>query len=302
MLNNKFNALVQRWAARLRLAPVVVWLLAINLAVFIAFHLLGGLGNFWSPNFREELTEWLAVPASLQNSGGNGSDLLHHPWTLLTYMFFHEGFLHLLFNMLWFVVFALLFLRYATPKKLISLYLLGGLAGALVYIVTFNLVPYFQSVLSKSYALGASAAVMAVTLAATMQYPNEKVYIYGLIGVKLKYLAIITIALDLLSLASDNAGGHLAHLGGAAVGLLYQPTLNWFQKLPAHLRYTRHRRSAAQRFTYTKNTSSPHAKYRASTRDTVDEREIEAILKKLAQHGYSALSTDEKEKLFRKRS
>lgn len=302
MLNNKFNALVQRWAARLRLAPVVVWFLAINLAVFIAFHLLGGLGNFWSPNFREELTEWLAVPASLQNSGGNGSDLLHHPWTLLTYMFFHEGFLHLLFNMLWFVVFAMLFLRYATPKKLISLYLLGGLAGALVYIVTFNLVPYFQSVLSKSYALGASAAVMAVTLAATMQCPNEKVYIYGLIGVKLKYLAIITIALDLLSLASDNAGGHLAHLGGAAVGLLYQPTLNWFQKLPAHLRYTRHRRSAAQRFTYTKNTSSPHAKYRASTRDTVDEREIEAILKKLAQHGYSALSTDEKEKLFRKRS
>ena len=121
-----------------------------------------------APEVSDTILSFLAVPASFE-------DLIRKPWTILTYMFLHEGFLHLLFNMLWLYWFATIFLHYFDHKKLVNLYILGGLAGALLYIISFNLFPAFSEVIHVSIALGASASVMAIVIATATYVPNYHV-------------------------------------------------------------------------------------------------------------------------------
>jgi len=171
-------------------------LIYLNLGVFLAvkiaqiFFIL-----FDAPQGFESLLRWFAVPASLP-------DLIRKPWTLITYMFLHEGFLHILFNMLWLFWFGRIFLEYLDQKKLVSVYLLGGIVGAILYIISFNLFPVFKSVLTESVALGASASVIAVVIAIAAYVPNHTVYLMFIGPVKIKYIGIIIfIVTSVLSLA-----------------------------------------------------------------------------------------------------
>ena len=136
-------------------------------------------------------------------------------------MFVHEGFLHLLFNMLWLYWFGQIFLQYFTGRSLGSLYLLGGLAGALLYVVAFNTIPYYMD-MGRGWLIGASAAVMAIVMGAAFYRPDVQLHLFLLGPVKIVYIALFAFVLDFLSLGNPtNPGGHVAHIGGALLGYLF---------------------------------------------------------------------------------
>src|SRR6056297_12783 len=129
----------------------LIKLIYINVGVFLFIKVMQVLAFlFGFSGISDLLLQWLAVPADLPR-------LLTRPWTLFTYMFLHEGFIHILFNLLWLYVFGRIFLMYLSEKRLTSVYLVGGLSGAVLYILAFNIFPAFQQAVPMSIALGASA-------------------------------------------------------------------------------------------------------------------------------------------------
>ena len=194
---------------------ILTKLIAINLAVFLAVNIIGVIfflsASQWSTG---TVVRLFAVPASL-------SALAVKPWTLFTYMFLHEGFLHILFNILWLYWFGIIFLRYFSQNQLLGLYIIGGLFGGIFYILSFNLFPVFKPYVESSVALEASASVIAIVIATALYIPNYSVNIIFLGPVKLKWIALVMILLDIIGITSSNSGGHLAHLGGAIMGWIF---------------------------------------------------------------------------------
>ena len=187
---------------RYKQGSVLLKLIYINVAVFIIIRLLAvflTLFNWDTLNF----LSYVEVPSSL-------SVLLIRPWTLITYMFVHYEILHILFNMLWLYWFGVIFLQYFGEKQMGGLYILGGLAGAVFYIISYNVFPYFSG--HQGMMCGASASVIAIVVATAMRVPDYKVNLLFLGAISLKYIAIVTILIDLLSVTSGNGGGHIAHL------------------------------------------------------------------------------------------
>jgi membrane associated rhomboid family serine protease len=271
-------------------------LIYVNLGVFVVCKLIA-VGFFLfsqSGVFNQYVMTLLAVPAYLPT-------LMVRPWTVFTYMFFHLDFLHILFNLLWLYWFGKVFLLYFNQKQLTSLYLIGGLSGAFLYILAYNTFPAFQSVLTYSQALGASAAVMAIAIGIAFYAPD---YIFNLIligPVKIKYIALFFILTDVIMIAGNNAGGHIAHLGGAMVGYYFAVAmrkgnditkpLSRFLDLFVSL-FTRRKKMT---ITYQKATQDYDFNYKKAQ----NQAEIDRILDKIAQNGYDSLSKIEKETLFK---
>ncbi|MEG1616060.1 MAG: rhomboid family intramembrane serine protease [Bacteroidales bacterium] len=230
----------------------------------------------------------------------NPATLLYQPWTLVTYMFLHTNFLHLLFNMLWLYWFGQLFLRWFTEKQLGGIYFMGGIFGGLLYILSYNLFPMFTDVVSHSFLLGASASVLAIVVATAMRAPNDEVYLLFLGAIKLKYIAMFVVALSFVNVISDNAGGNIAHLGGALFGFLFvvsykkgtdltrgvnmliDKVVNWFKPRPK----MRVQMGDRQR----------DMDYNRRKKEQLEE--IDQILDKMKRSGYDGLTAEEKRKLF----
>lgn len=138
----------------------------------------------------------------------------------------HAGFLHILFNMLWLYWFGALFLYFFSGKHLRGLYIVGGICGGLLYMISYNVFPYFRPMTAYSTMVGASASVLAIVVATAYREPNYPVRLLFFGNVRLKYLALIVVLTDLLFITSSNAGGHIAHLGGALAGLWFAASLN----------------------------------------------------------------------------
>ena len=187
----------------------------INVAVFILVHLIGLLIFFFTGVSGSSMVAyWLALPADF-------GQLILKPWSIITYMFLHEGFLHIAFNMLILYFGGQIFLQFLDAKKLIGTYILGGISGGLLFILTFNIFPVFNEIVSGALALGASASVMAVLIAIAAYVPNYSIRLMLLGNVKLKYIALFYVIMDIISIPQGNAGGHIAHLGGAFFGLYF---------------------------------------------------------------------------------
>ena len=185
-------------------------LIYVNVGVFLLFSILGVFSFMFQFNLSPVL-DHLYLPAE-------NSKLLSQPWAFITYMFLHNGFLHLLFNMVWLHFAGKIFLQYLNPKQLLSTYILGGISGGLIFIIAYNYIPALATYTENAQALGASAAVLAIMVAIATYTPNYSVR-FPFIGiVKLKHIAIFSVMLDLLSIPKGNAGGHIAHLGGALFG------------------------------------------------------------------------------------
>lgn len=276
----------------------LIKLIYINLAVFLAVNILQVVVFlFTGKPSTLGLIDWLAVPADLGN-------LITRPWTLLTYMFLQKGFIHILFNLLWLYVFGRIFLMYFNEKRLLSVYLVGGLAGAALYILAFNVFPAFQGNLDESIALGASASVMAVVIAISVYKPDYSINLLFLGPVRLKYIALFVILLDIIRIASPNAGGHIAHIGGAIFGYFY---IVQFRKGKNMTRgFDRFMDSVfalfkpKPKFKVTHKRAKTDIEYNKEKKDR--QEKINKILDKISKYGYNSLSKEEKELLFREKN
>lgn len=298
----------------LRYGNMVTKLILVNVGVFFALKLLyvaGFLAQY--PQVHTWLLNHLQVPADLHQ-------LAMQPWSLVTYMFLHDGFMHILFNLLWLFWFGQIFMLYLGDKRILPLYFLGGLAGALFYIGAYNLFPVFAPQASSALMMGASASAMAIVFGATAINPDHQVQLilFGL--VRIKFLALFTLLLDIISIPTGNAGGHLAHLGGAAAGFAYirmwQSGFDLFGfldfkkvKKGPKLVYKRPYHptgAAADNITQTVG-GSEIIKTRKNSGDNpsggfrqtlTDQEKLDEILDKISQSGYDSLSKEEKEFLF----
>lgn len=276
----------------------LIKLIYINLAVFLAVKIISVFFFLVSTSQTFSLVRWLAVPADLHN-------LLYRPWTIFTYMFLHEGFLHILFNMLWLYWFGQIFLHYFDDKKLLSVYLVGGVAGAALYILSFNVFPVFEQITPVSFALGASASVIAIVIATSVFAPNYKINLLFIGPVALKYIALVTIILDVLSIASSNAGGHIAHLGGALFGYLYIVQLKkgknitrGFDRFMDKL-FSIFKPRPKIKVTYKRPMTDMERDIEYNKAQAAKQEDIDKILDKIAKSGYNSLTKKEKEILFK---
>ena len=275
---------------------IVQKLIVVNVAVFILINVLNAVFGLFMLSIGHyfDVAAWLAVPADV-------SKLAVRPWTLVTYMFLHEGFLHIFFNMLWLFWMGNIFLEYLGPKKLFSTYLLGGLSGAILYIIAYNTFPLFSNIVSQSYALGASAAVLAITVGIATLLPDYSVRLLLIGNVPLKYLAAATLLLDVISISGSNAGGHIAHLGGAMFGFFYVRQLRKGSDMAAGLNRLLDRlfsgRPVARAARPVRKRQDPEEAYRQDKKSR--QEEIDRILDKISKSGYGSLSQKEKDTLFK---
>jgi len=277
-----------------RFGSSLTQLIYINLAIFLIYSLVRVFLFIGGIQPGSSYAYWLAVPAGLQQ-------LLARPWTLLTYMFFHENFLHILFNLLWLYWFGRLFLQHLSQRQLVGVYLLGGITGAIFFIAAYNILPVFRAISSEAIALGASASVLAIVIAVSTLKPNDSIYILFLGEVKLKYLALATIILDIISIPFSNPGGHIAHLGGAVFGFSFIKLLNRGTDLTKFLNiFSRVKKPKAHRSKNLKvSYRRPETDYEYNRRKANEQKSIDRILDKIAKSGYDSLSKEEKETLFR---
>ena len=275
--------------------PVLKWLLLVNVGIWImvAFANL----SMWLMNRGETqnlLVSYLSLPANL-------SVLMHRPWTAITYMFLHERFWHLFFNvwMLWFG--GMIFTRFLSQKQLALTYGLGGLVGALFFILAYNLFPVFETVKHTAVAMGASASVLAILVAAATYKPDYGLSLLLFGQLKFKWVAIAFVVIDLLSISAENPGGHIAHLGGAAFGFVYGLILRKSLGQPAEAK--RKKRKPKMEYTPYEEIHDepqvPRSDEEYNHQKAERERDVDAILDKIAKDGYASLTAEEKEFLFK---
>jgi membrane associated rhomboid family serine protease len=277
-----------------RQKSVLNYLLVINVAIWImvAFANLF-LWLYKSPN-PNVLVKWLSVPADL-------SVLAHRPWTVVTYMVLHERFWHLFFNMwmLWFG--GMIFTRFLSGKQLAWTYVLGGLTGAVFFILAYNIFPVFETAKHSAVALGASASVLAILVAAAAYKPDYGLHLMLLGQLKFKWLAIALVVIDLLSISADNPGGHIAHLGGALFGFVYGLLLRNDFKLKGVFHFPR-RKPKMEYTPYEEihdEPEVPRSDEEYNRQKAEKEHNIDVILDKIAKSGYGSLTQEEKEYLFK---
>lgn len=237
------------------------------------------------------------------------SDFIMRPWTILTYAFAHslDSIFHILFNMLIFYWFGQLIVEYLGNQKIISLYVLGALAGAAVYLLVYNIVPFYKEQAGFSGMVGASAAVYAVTVAAATLMPNYTFHLLFFGPVKIKYIAGFYILTSFIGSVGGNAGGNIAHMGGAAMGYFYIRQLQsgndlglWVISTMTFFKsfFVKQSKIKVTHKTERRQSSSSRSSTSASNRTSVDQEEIDTILDKISKSGYESLSKSEKQKLF----
>ncbi|MCX6244225.1 MAG: rhomboid family intramembrane serine protease [Bacteroidetes bacterium] len=280
--------------AILILVNVGVWIL--TKAVYVIFFLFNhpdtAVADSW-------ILHYFALPAS-------APEFASRPWTLLSYMFLHLDFWHILFNMLWLFWFARIFMEYLNSRQLLFTYIFGGIAGGLLYFAAFNIFPVFQASLPVSVALGASASVMAIVTAIAFYVPDYSIQLLFIGRIRILYLAIILFVFDFFAIPTGNSGGHLAHIGGALFGYFFSL---WIRKT----KYSYGQGVFTSLFMKVRNLFRPRLRVsqpspdqgRAKTDDEynvekrMNQERIDRILEKISRGGYDSLTKEEKELLFR---
>jgi membrane associated rhomboid family serine protease len=275
---------------KLRSKSRLYLLITINVAVFLVINIpavIEWMMNGGHPGYISYFsTEYLSLPADFHK-------LLTRFWTPVTYMFMHAGIWHIFFNMLWLYWMGQLFEEYLGSKRTIGLYLMGGLAGGILYIGFYNLLPAFRDLVHSSVLVGASASVMAIMVATATLLPNYAISLILIGPVKLKWIAMFLVILDFLSIMESNPGGEIAHLGGALIGFLYIKRLQQGNDWVATIGKVFSRgpkvpsMKVVSRNSGRKNPSKPR------------QEDVDRVLDKISVSGYDSLNSEEKEILFR---
>ena len=284
------NSLRYQW----NIADTATRLIMVNVAVFIVVNVPAALMHLLGyTQFENWIHTFLVLP-------GNLAELIYKPWTLISHLFVHSGIFHLFFNMLTLYFTGQLFTRYFNKTQLLNLYFTSGLAGALLFLVSVNVFPVFTQSPVFYTATGASAAIFGVLIGVATYRPNDSVFLFGAFRLELRWLAVILVILDIVQIPQGNAGGHLAHLGGAFWGFLWARNLTKGRDISRFLTPIWNVMERGKR-------SSLKVKYRAaseakqpgtSSSPKNQQAEIDALLDKISRSGYDSLSKREKERLF----
>lgn len=274
---------------------VLSTLIAINILTFLALKILSVFCMLFNTDCLF-LDGFIELPAHFP-------ELIRKPWTLITYMFVHYNFWHILFNLLWLYWFGRIFLSFFVPRQLGGLYVLGGLSGAFLFIVSYNLFPYFQSHVEFSHLIGASASVMAIVFATAFYRKDYEINLLLIGKIKLIYIAIFCLVLDLISIQSDNPGGHIAHIGGALMGIWYADSYRkgkdlskWINSLIDGIANLFKKKEKKTKLKVSYKRGETDIEY--NTRKAEHNEKIDRILDKIKQSGYNSLNEDEKRTLF----
>ena len=279
-------------------------LIAINLVVFVLLACIKVLYYFSSGAggvgfYMQEVMPWVALPAQLDK-------LVYKPWTLLTHMFVHDNVWHIISNMLWLWAFGYILQDLAGNRKLVPIFLYGGFAGALAFLLAYNLIPPLHENIVGAKAIGASAGVMAIAIATTTMAPNYRIFPMINGGIPLWVITMVFVIIDLATIPHHNPGGHIAHLAGAGMGFLFVVLLrrghdwsvwmnNFFDWASNLFNPNKPARGQSVKSTlYYKSAVKPYKKTPLVTQQKIDE-----ILEKIHQKGFHSLSEDEKEVLKR---
>ncbi len=275
----------------------MIQLILINVTIFVVFGIFEVL-SLWSGNgsFYRTISSFITLPSNIDS-------FVFKPWTLITYSFIHHGFMHILFNMLFLYWFGKLIKEYLGGQRVLSIYFLGVIAGGILYIILYNVLPLFQDAVDGSRLAGASAGVFAVVVGAATFMPNYTLFLLFIGPVRIKYIALFYVLLSFLQSAGSNAGGEIAHMGGALMGFVFvkqlQKGTDWGTPVTSFINWMKSFfvRQPKIKVTYssknkTQSSDSPpkHSK--------TDQDEIDVILDKISDSGYKSLTSDEKQKLF----
>lgn len=286
--------------ARFNGGDALIRLLFVNIGVFVIINLYLLTLYLFKLGPAAFLGDNLALAAS-----SDWKIMLARPWSIVTHMFAHIQFGHFLFNMVALYFMGQLFVALKGSKRLLTLYILGGLSGYLLFAISMNVFDVFNSN-HGVYVLGASAAVMAITVASATLQPKREIYLFGAIKMELMWLAAILILLDLASVRSGiNSGGHIGHIGGAIFGFFYARQLqkgkemgSWLTRLLDKLSglFSKGRMHVVSN---TQQHSRPKTDEQFNIEKKERERRTDEILDKISRSGYDSLSKSEKEFLFK---
>ena len=267
-------------------------LIYINIGIFLLLSILSVLAFMFQVNIESQLNK-LYLPANL-------NVLKKQPWSFISYMFLHSGFFHLLFNMFWLHFGGKLFLQYLNPKQLLSTYIVGGLVGGILFVIAYNYVPAFELLVAEASAVGASASVFAIMVAIATYTPNYAIRFPFIGSIKLKYIAIFMVLLDILSIPKENGGGHIAHLGGALFGYLYIKQLQKGKDLSINISHLlkRIRNTFKTKKPLKKAYKRPKSDYEFNSEKSNKQKNVNKILEKISNSGYESLTKEEKATLF----
>ncbi len=268
------------------------------IALNVIFFVLPLLINTFLYLFKipiDSYTIWFELSSSF-------GDLVFKPWTLITYSFLHSGFFHLFFNMYIFLFSSRLFLNLFKSNLLLNVYFLGIILGGLLFLFSYNFFPAFEN--SKPYMIGSSAGVMSLLIFMSTYSPNLEVRLV-LFNVKLIYIGIAFIMIDVIQIPYGNAGGHIAHLGGAFLGFIYANKLKNgvdiglpFERILLKLSNLFQFNKSKMNMVY-KNKSNKKFTGRNHNNSETHQKKIDEILDKISSSGYESLSKKEKDYLFK---
>lgn len=270
---------------RFKQGSIVEKLIYINIGVYIITLFFSVINGLYKNNTNFFIT-WFSLQADY-------TVLLSRPWTLVSYGFLHDGFIHILSNLIVLFYIGNLFIEYFTQKQLLHFYLFGTLFGGLLFLGSYNYFPLFKN--QAAVLVGASAGISAIFVGIATYMPNYQLKIRFIGFVKLWHLAAVWMGLDLLGLAGANAGGHFSHLGGALFGFLYvnqasnKKIMLWEKIVTA---FTPKKKPLKTVYTSKKKSTTNKTK-------SMQQQQIDVILDKISKSGYETLSKEEKEFLFK---
>ena len=240
---------------------------------------MGGGNNF--------IINWFALSP-------NFDELIFKPWSLISYGFLHDGFFHILFNLIFLFYIGNIFLDYLNKKQFLLYFILGILSGGLIFLLSYNFLPALKT--HETYLVGASAGVMAILAGITSYIPNYAINFRFIGSVKLWHITMLLLVIDIVQIPNGNAGGHLAHLGGALLGFLLTTQFNQgkgFIQLFGGL-FQMKRNKPLKTVYKGKKTSGKKVE-----KPKVHQNRIDTILDKISKSGYESLTKEEKDFLFK---
>ena len=264
----------------------LIKIIYLNIIVFVVINIITTIWYLFGLHGNSDLQRTL-----LHNLGAssNINILIKKPWTLITHMFTHFDIFHGFFNLCYLYFGGKIFIDYLSQKNLLYTYIMGGLTGYIFYLISLSTFPAFEGMNENTIALGASASSLAVLIASATYVPNLSINIIWLNSIKLKYIAIILIIIDFLSIINGNPGAHIAHIGGAVYGFIYVYIRENIITEDLNNKISSFKKS----YKYKKESD-----YEYNNRKNIEQQKIDRILDKISRSGYDSLSENEKQKLF----